>query len=139
MSYDAPLSPEQVEYLRPYGEPQPSRKLYYKTVHPLADQTDLLGRLNISPAECIVCDLYWPLADGVAFVSVAVTDQPFASFWTEWSDDIVVYKFYVSTKQTPLTTATIDAVLTWLTAWFNSAAVTKSRIVQTISDKDIAL
>lgn len=48
----------------------------YIAIHPLADETDLLRTLSMSPSDCDKCDLYWKLGRDVYFVEVKT--EPFS-------------------------------------------------------------
>jgi hypothetical protein len=40
------------------------------TVHPLADEYDLLSRLGIRPEECVSVDSYWSIDGDVVFLQL---------------------------------------------------------------------
>jgi hypothetical protein len=44
----------------------------YITVHPMADESDLLRKLGIDRSACREVDLYWATGDDVSFVQVMV-------------------------------------------------------------------
>jgi hypothetical protein len=45
--------------LRVYGDLMPDTVYSLVTIHPLADEQDVLKRLDLLPEACQLCDLYW--------------------------------------------------------------------------------
>jgi hypothetical protein len=147
-----PPSPFQIAFLRGYGELFPSKNFAYVTIHLVADETELLQRLNISAEECTSCDLYWALGDEIAFVSVGscettLTNPPGKKIWydpgvsvkVDPQDPIVRYHFGITTQRSPITIATIETILIWLENWFYTNPSEGEKLVdgQTISNVDI--
>jgi hypothetical protein len=148
-----PPSPFQTAFLRRYGELFPSKNFAYVTIHPLADEPQLLQRLKMSPELCTACDLYWALGEEIAFVSVGTCQQtladnlgqkvwkdPRVSVYVDPQDSMVRHHFSISTRRSPITMATIETVLTWLENWFYTSDREEEKLLsgQTISDVDIA-
>src|SRR5690242_11725851 len=108
---EAPL-----KFLSHYGELQPSDNFHYVTIHPLADEHEILRRLGLAPDKCIACDLYWAIQNRVAFVSFRgdSTTAPFVNYWRKPNDEQVPYRFVVSTRTQPLKRLTVENALVWL-------------------------
>jgi hypothetical protein len=113
-----PPSLVQIAFLRGYDELFPSKNFAYVTIHPLADETDILQRLNMSPEQCAVCDLSWALGQEIAFVSVNACEQtvfvagestpgekiwrnPSVSVYVDAEDPMVRHHFTVWTRRNP--------------------------------------
>jgi hypothetical protein len=45
------------------------------TIHPLADEHDLLSTLDIRPEECIAVDGYWSIGGDVVFLQLVTANQ----------------------------------------------------------------
>lgn len=56
--------------LKRYGELMPDSPFNYVTLHPLADEPEMLLKLGISAEECISCDLYLVYFNYFIFVSI---------------------------------------------------------------------
>jgi hypothetical protein len=147
-----PPSSFQIAFLRQYGELFPSSNFAYVTIHPLADDAETLQRLNISPDDCTACDLYWALGHEIAFVGVGACEQTLANppggkisrdpgvhVYVDPEDPMVRFHFNISTRRSPITTATIETVLAWLENWYYTNAPVKENFLtcQSISDVDI--
>jgi hypothetical protein len=145
-------SPFQIAFLRNYGELFPSMNFGYVTIHPLADEAELLNRLNMSARECTSCDLYWALGKEIAFVSVNACEQtltnprgqktwndPGVIVYADPEDPMVRYHFTIWTRRSPITTAMIETVLAWLENWFQNDPPEEEKLLarQSISDIDI--
>jgi hypothetical protein len=139
-------------FLRSYGELFPSKNFALVTIHPLADELELLSRLEMSPAQCTSCDLYWALGEEIAFVSVNACEQtltypPGQKTWRDpgvivYADPehpMVRYHFTIWTRRSPITSATIDTVLAWLENWFYANHPNEQELLtrKTISGSDI--
>ena len=116
------LTRKQLRFLRHYGKPQPSERFYFVTVHPLADETELLQRLGLFGGDCKICDFYWAVGDQLAFVSVIAgeSEDPGVNYWVKEQDKEVPLRFVVSTRNSPLTRAKISSVVEWLARWVQS-------------------
>jgi len=139
-------SPFQIAFLRGYGELFPSKNFAYVTIHPLADEAEILQRLNMSPEECTACDLYWALGQEIAFVSVNACEQtvfvagestpgkkvwrdPSVGVYVDPKDPMVRHHFGITTRRSPITIATIETVLAWLENWFYTNAPEEEKLV----------
>ncbi|MGF1469156.1 MAG: hypothetical protein ACFCGT_23780 [Sandaracinaceae bacterium] len=105
-------------------EPQGELAPYYAErgldpVHPLADETELLGLLGLDPEECDRFDAYWRVDDDVVFLQVASQENPplddapsrpglYAR--RKW-DDGQTTLLALHPDAAPLTRARLDAVL----------------------------
>ena len=47
-----------------------SLKHQYTTIHPFADDTELLNKLNIAPEDCRSVDAYWHMESDISFLQV---------------------------------------------------------------------
>lgn len=48
----------------------------YITIHPMANETELLAHLGMSASSCISVDLYWQYEDDVRFVEIVARGYP---------------------------------------------------------------
>lgn len=129
-----------LEFLSHYGKLQPSKKFQYVTIHPLADEDEILHRLSLAPEKCVACDLYWAIEDRLAFVSIQgnSTAEPFVNYWFKFKDTQVPHRFVVGTRTQPLKRITIENALVWLSDWIKSnVRVLKTSTPSRITDTDI--
>ena len=54
----------------PYLIAVPKREWEYIPIHPCADETDLLAKLNYLPENCLCVDFYWQCGSDISFVQV---------------------------------------------------------------------
>lgn len=84
----------------------------YLTIHPLADEAELLKRLGIQPADCTSADAYWFTGRDVVLLSVssrepgAVARRNPQAIWQQDRFFIVV-----EVEDRPLTTPTFESVM----------------------------
>ena len=111
-----------LKFLQVYGKFQPSEKFLYVTIHPLADEPDILLRLGLAAEKCIICDLYWAVGKRLVFVSIwgNRAEPPSVAYREEAGRGMVFHKFVVRTQCEPLTTRTVERVLEWLAHWLES-------------------
>lgn len=60
------------------------RQWRYVTVHPFADETELLARLEMQPEECRQADVWWHTGNDVVLlqtIAVGKEKQPTKAFW----------------------------------------------------------
>jgi hypothetical protein len=128
--------------LKRYGSPQASSLFHYVTIHPLADEPALLNRLGVKPENCVAVDCYWALGDEVLFVSVLAShdSETFASFHRK-DGSPVERRLHVVTHQVPLTTRTVETILTQLESWYreNKSALPREKLVFTKDDLGVAV
>src|SRR5688500_5354980 len=105
--------------LKSYGELQSNSNFKIVTLHPLADEIELLRGLDIDPASCQTCDLYWVFENAMYFISIScIGNNPVVSYSQEQIDlGDMNRKFYVTTRHCPLTTSTVELILAYLSRW----------------------
>lgn len=59
-------------------------------VHPLADETELLAKLEMQPSECRSADAYWRYRDSAYFVQFVGCDREWARYLQPWG---IRYRF----------------------------------------------
>ena len=70
-------------YIHPHGDGE------YLPVHPFADESELLVKLNMKPELCRSVDAYWRIDNDVIFIQVGLSaDDPLgrSGFFARWSD-----------------------------------------------------
>jgi len=107
-----------IEELKVYGNLLAYSDFNVVTLHPLADETEILDRLDMQPHECISCDLYWVFHNEMFFVSIMSSNQenPFVTYLFKPNIEHG-HSFYVVTHISPLYTNTIETVLKYLSHW----------------------
>ena len=114
------IAPHLINELRIYGDLMPDTEYSLVTIHPLADEQDLLQRLNMLPEACQLCDLYWAYEKWLFFVSIACTpDQPPNTKIHRKTGVRHGFSFTVRTHVCPLTTTTIQTMLRALAPWID--------------------
>jgi hypothetical protein len=129
-----------LEFLSHYGKLQPSKKFQYVTIHPLADEDEILHRLSLAPEKCVACDLYWAIEDRLVFVSIQAnsTVEPFVNYWFKAKDTQVPHRFVVGTRTQPLKRMTIENALVYLSEWIQAnVRDLKNFAPARITDKDL--
>ena len=62
------------------GDVRTYREWRYVTVHPFADETELLATLSMSPAHCKSADVWWHTGSDIALLQTSAGgDAPFAT------------------------------------------------------------
>ncbi len=107
-----------LEELLIYGKIHPKLGFLAVTRHALADEPELLHRLQLSPDDCKFCDLYWVFQNDMFFLSVVSvhTKQPVVTYHRK-ADIQYGHTFYVETNVCPLTTTAIRTALEYLAIW----------------------
>ncbi len=107
-----------LEELLGYGEIHPKLGFLAVTRHALADEPELLHRLQLSADDCRICDLYWVFQNDMFFLSVVSvhSKQPVVTYHRK-ADVQYGHRFYVETTVRPLTTMTIKTALEYLAIW----------------------
>src|SRR5215216_1960354 len=110
-----------VEELLVYGELLEGVDFTAVALHPLADETELLAKLNLSAKQITVCDLYWVISNRLFFVSVGrgFNSSPLVSYHRRL-DIEHGHSFGVNTNVFPLTKSVINRCLHYLAAWVGS-------------------
>ena len=130
-----------------YGPPLPHSRFYVIPIHPLADESAPLARLNIRPDQCLLCDAYWLFSGNSYFVSVdaASAKNPFVSFYIN-AEDFCRAHFYVVIGRQPIDRALLETVLTFLAQWirehpsaFRKTEQSRQGKVTIIAERDISL
>lgn len=117
----APMTtPHFIAQLRIYGDLMPDTKYSLVTIHPLADEHDLLQQLNMQPEDCQLCDLYWAYEQWFFFLSIAyMPNQPPSTTIHRNTHARQGFSFTVRTHVCPLTRSTIQTVLHALAPWID--------------------
>ena len=132
---------ESAEKLRIYGEPDTVRGFSFVTLHPLADEVQVLDWLSMLPINCDYCDLYWQYRARLFFVSIASLKdkKPFVSYhFKENSED--GFSFYVVTHERSLTKLSVERALQFLAGWVNNHEILLKKEVSSpliITNEDI--
>jgi len=107
-----------MDELRGYGNIRSKSGFNFVTINPPADDTELLARLNVSPDQCVICDLYWAYEGRLLFVSISCLgpNNPLVSYHQNQSAE---HKdnFYVSTNVCPITLGSIEKALIYISKW----------------------
>jgi hypothetical protein len=130
--------------LRGYGELTERIKFNVVSRHPLADETEWLGKLNIKKEDCFFTDVIWAFEDKLIFLS-------FFSTFNETKKTYVNYEFdsqakygdvfSIATLKFPLERKHIEAGLNYLSKWLSDEnneilKIKPLKFVQ-ITDQDI--
>jgi len=109
-----------IEELKVYGDLHSLSDFKVVTLHPLADETDILERLDMQPHDCISCDLYWVFKNELFFVSIMSSKQenPLVTYLFKPNIEHG-HSFYVVTHISPLYTSTLETVLKYLSHWIS--------------------
>lgn len=123
------------EKLREYGDLLPLEGFKVVTIHPLADEFDLLERLNMSPDECTSVDFYWVFHNEIIFVTLwcSKDNQTSVNFYIR--DNMI--SFYVRTNICPIATIVVQNVLQNLQVWLLNNSHIRAKIKQ--KDKPITI
>ena len=130
-----------------YGPPLPHSRFYVIPIHPLADESELLARLDMRPDQCLSCDAYWLFSGNTYFVSVdaASAKSPFVSFHVN-ARDFCRAHFYVVIGRQSIDTALLVTVLTFLAQWirehpsaFRKTEPSRQGKATIIAERDISL
>ena len=110
-----------VEEIQRYGELLEGFEYDVVTRHPLADETELLKKLELTPEQCKWCDLYWAFMNRMFFVSIAcdtgsANTPPLVNYHRR-EDVIYGHQFYVVTKACPLDKRIVKICLDYLATW----------------------
>jgi hypothetical protein len=109
-----------LDELRIYGNLMQDTAYSLVTLHPLADEDDVLKRLKMTPDACLWCDLYWVYDHWLFFVSIACsTDQPPVATFHRQAGARDGFSFFVRTRACPLTKTTIQTVVSNLAHWID--------------------
>lgn len=113
--------PSLIEEIQAYGDLLEGVDYDVVPIHPLADETELLAKLGISPELITKCDLYWAYNNRRFFVSVTNVFErpPLVSYYARL-DFEHGHSFWVNTYVSPLTKAIINKCLHYLAAWIDS-------------------
>ena len=105
-----------------HGEPETWSSFNIITVNPLADQTDILARLNMPPEECKDVGVYWLYRDRLYFLSVAGSKERGAitCFRDKEPGDSVFASFYARVTAPAITSLVLERVLGHLSKWIDS-------------------
>jgi len=110
-----------MDELQLYGELLTGVDFKVVAIHPLADETELLAKLNMSTEHITKCDLYWVFRNRLFFVSIThiISAAPIVSYYR--SLDIEHgHSFWVNTNVAPLTKAIVNKGLHYLAAWIEN-------------------
>jgi hypothetical protein len=108
--------------LHRYGKLQPSEKFSYVTIHPLADETEILERLNMKPEQCFLCDSWWAIEDFMPLVEIFTYGTWIGVRYIQGSSGVQGHRFQISTRKTPLTSSDVETVLSYLSEWVKQNA-----------------
>jgi hypothetical protein len=130
------------QYISGYGEFLEGVPFDVITLHPLADEPDILDALSMAPEECLSCDLYWAFRGRVVFVSVFSAEEPASAVYFLKENVYHPERFVVTTRDKPLRRRSVVSVVSHLCAWLennNSAcAALKPGETLLVSGEDIA-
>ncbi|OAD19064.1 hypothetical protein THIOM_005316 [Candidatus Thiomargarita nelsonii] len=117
-----------IEELKVYGELLPHSDFKVVTLHPLADEVEILNRLDMLPNECTSCDLYWVFKEEMFFVSIMSKENPLVTYYSK-PNVKHGHSFYIVTHTSPLYTGTIKTALKYLSRWIinNNKRLEKKR------------
>ena len=107
------------EQLAVYGQPEAWSRHIIVCLHALADQIELLEKLDMTIEESVVCDVYWDLKGLLFFISFNVSSSPGVYLYLK-EDVEHPYSFSIKTTRKPLTRNVIDSGLDFLCQWINS-------------------
>jgi len=89
--------------------------------HPLADEFELLEKLNMTPDDCSSCDVLWVFEDGIVFTSFFSTIDTIKKSHVIYRFDEEARNggqhFSVATMQFPLRKIHIENGLKYLSKW----------------------
>lgn len=131
-SKDLP-STDLVEEVKRYGELLRGSKFTAVNRHPLADETDVLERLGMTPNECDYCELFWAFEDDIyliwVFASTDKEQEPYFNYFIFRPGETHNHRFNVRTWETPLYTSTIENILDFIALWIteNKEFLAKNR------------
>ncbi len=107
-----------IEELLVYGEIKQELGFLAVTIHPLADEIELLEHLQVSPEKCRFCDLYWVFQDDMFFVGTASVQSKHPVVTYHHRAGIQHgHSFYVQTNVYPLNTQAVKNALEYLAIW----------------------
>jgi len=103
----------------------------------------MLQRLELTPEQCVWCDLYWVFRSRLIFVSICGegVDQPSVGYWKQPSS-AVPYRFVASTRNVPLTKAKVEIAVRWIADWLKAGGdqnIRKLNGTSGICDRDIVV
>lgn len=99
-----------------YGEPESWSKYRIVCLHPLADQGDLLSKLEMRPEDCVLCDVYWDYRGDLLFISFSIADSSGINLHFK-SDLKHPISFVVKTSKGPLTKDMVEKGIDFLKEW----------------------
>ena len=131
-----------IEELKVYGKLLSHTDFKVVTLHPLADETEILDRLDMQPNECTSCDFYWVFKNEMFFVSIMSENQENSLVTYFFKPNVEHgHSFYVVTQISPLYTSTLETVLKYLSNWIidNHKRLRKRRRAEKVrmTNKDI--
>lgn len=134
-----------LEVLKGYGKLTEGINFDVVIRHPLADEFELLEKLEIKSDDCDSCDLIWAFEDELIFISVFSTFRKNQRSYVIYKfDDQAVYggnHFDVATTKFPLEKKHIIKLLNYLSEWLtdenNEIVKMKPSAFIQITDKDI--
>lgn len=103
-----------------WGKPEEWSKFNIVTVHPLADQHDLLKALNIAPDECTHVGVHWLYKDDIYFLSISsVESDPYIYCYRKFEQKYCI-SFNVRTRKKTIEAPDLEAVLIHLSEWIGN-------------------
>jgi hypothetical protein len=111
-----------VKEVQRYGNLQPSEKFAYVTIHPLADETEVLDRLNMKPEQCTSCDSWWAIEDFMPLVEIFSHGTWLGVRYGQRSGGVQGHRFLISTFKTPIASDDVETVLAYLSNWIEQNA-----------------
>jgi hypothetical protein len=118
---------ELIKDLQRYGNLQPSEKFAYVTIHPLADETEMLERLNIKPEQCFLCDSWWVIDEFMPLVEIFNHGTWLGVKYGQRSSGVQGHRFLISTRKTPIASDDVETVLRYLSDWVEENASLMSK------------
>ena len=107
-----------VEKIKGYGDLLQGVRFTVVNLHPLADEEQILRKLDMTPEECLHCDLYWAYEEMMIFVSIACSPPRVPGAVYYYKEGVKEgYTFSVTTHRCPLSTTTVETILTFLSEW----------------------
>jgi hypothetical protein len=105
---------------RVWGAPEPWSSFHIVTVHALANQTELLKKLNTSPEQCDYVGVHWLYLGHIYFFTL--WSVPSAPGTHCWRHPYIKHNtsFTVRTLRRPITTTRLEIVLRRLSSWIDN-------------------
>lgn len=110
-----------------YGDIHDIDGITFVNLHPLADEPEILDRLDMTSENCRYTDIYWATDNHIYFVNISYADsqKPKATYYQK-SDVEHGKTFYIIINSCPITTDVVVRVLKRLKSWLTQNEFTAS-------------